>query len=94
MQDSLREELGGARRQATPTPITEEELNVIAANQFSTSLHGMRASGASYGNPQIHAQATVMIADVGGRFSGIWYLSEVRHSLNTQGYRTEFQCQR
>lgn len=94
VQDALREELGGARRQATPTPITEEELNVIAANQYSTSLHGMRASGASYGNPLMHAQATITIADVGGRFSGIWYLSEVRHQLNAQGYRTEFQCQR
>jgi hypothetical protein len=94
VQDTLRKKIGDARREAMPTPITEEEQSVIAANQFSTSLHGMRANGASYGNPQIHAQATIRIADVGGRFSGIWYLSEVRHLLNVQGYRTEFQCQR
>lgn len=94
VQEALREELGGVRREAIPTPLSEEELSVIAANQFSTSQHGMRANGACYGNPLIHAQTTIQIADVGGRFSGAWYLSEVRHQLNAQGYRTEFKCQR
>lgn len=94
VQDTLRTALGTAERDAIPTFTTEEEIKVIGANQFSTSIHGMRANGTAYGNQHIHAQANIKIADVGGRFSGIWFLSQVRHVLNAQGYQTEFQCQR
>ena len=27
-------------------------------------------------------------------FSGTWYLSQVKHTVSGQGYKTEFQCQR
>ena len=54
----------------------------------------MRASGTAVGNHHLHAQAAFNIADVGKRFSGIWYLSKVRHILDKEGYRTEFECQR
>lgn len=94
IQDGLREELGSVERQAVPTFTTEDELSVIAANQFGTSLHGMRANGRANGNQRIHAHSNIDIANVGGRFSGIWYLSQVRHLLDQQGYRTEFECQR
>jgi phage protein D len=94
VQEALRDELGTVERQAVATFTTEEELNVISANQFSTSIHGMRASGSADGNPRIRAQANIDIANVGGRFSGTWYLSQVRHVLNDQGYQTEFECQR
>lgn len=90
----VREELGSVEREATPTFVTEEGLRERVKNQFSTSIHGMRASGATIGNHRIHAQASIYIADVGGRFSGTWYLSQVRHILDSEGYRTEFQCQR
>jgi phage protein D len=93
-QDTLREELGSADRMAVPTFSTEEDLRVMAANQFSTSIHGMRGSGSTFGNQRIHAQANIELADLGGRFSGIWYLSEVRHRLDAEGYQTDFECQR
>ena len=94
LQNTLREELGGVQRQATPCFTTAADLGVRAANRFSTSIHGMRASGTTVGNHRIHAQATLKIADVGGRFSGTWYLSKVRHVLDNQGYQTDFECQR
>lgn len=73
---------------------TPEELQERAKNQFSTSLRGMRGSGTLPGNQRIRAQSSIGIADVGGRFSGIWYLSQVRHVLNRQGYQTEITCRR
>jgi phage protein D len=94
IQDGLREELGSKEREATPGFSTQEDLDVRAENQFSTSLHGMRGSGTASGNHRLRAQTNVGIADVGGRFSGTWYLSQVRHILNNQGYTIELECQR
>ena len=90
----LRTELGSQEREPTAGFASQEELDTRAQNQFSTSIHGMRGSGTSPGNQRIRAQANILIADVGGRFSGIWYLAQVRHVVNDQGYLTEIQCQR
>lgn len=93
-QKRIREELGGSVREAAPAFITEEQQNDIAQNQFSTSLRGMRASGTTLGIRSLVAQTSVHIADVGGRFSGTWFLSQVRHLLDDQGYRSEFEGRR
>lgn len=94
LQEGLREELGSVERQATPAFTTRQELEERARNQFSTNLHGMRGSGSMPGNQRIRAQASIGIYDVGGRFSGLWYLSQVRHTLNSEGYQTDITCQR
>lgn len=94
VRERLEAELGAARRQTTPAFASPELLSERAKNQFSTRLYGMSATGATPGNQHMHAQMNVMIGDVGGRFSGTWYLSRVRHVLDDQGYRTEFECQR
>ncbi len=93
-QQEVRQELGSVQREALPTPVTEKALREREKNQYSISVHGMRASGSTVGDHRLHAQASVTIADVGRRFSGTWYLSQVRHILNSEGYKTEFQCQR
>ena len=69
-------------------------MNTRAENQFSTSIQGMRGSGATLGNQRLRAQSNARIEDVGGRFSGTWYLSQVRHTIDQQGYQTQIQCQR
>jgi phage protein D len=94
VQDALRERLGTVRMEPTQGFLTQEELSVRAENQFSTSLHGMRGNGTAEGNHRVQAQTTIGIADVGGRFSNIWYLSEVRHIIDRNGYKTEFDCKR
>lgn len=93
-QAALRTDLGTAVRSATPTFVTEDQQNAQAQNQFSTSLRGMRGSGSTVGIRQMIAQTSIDISDVGGRFSGTWFLSQVRHILDGQGYRTEFECRR
>lgn len=94
VREELLTELGEREREATPTFTTEAEQQARAQNQFSTSRLGMRASGASYGIRNLMARTSVGVADVGGRFSGTWYLSQVRHILNREGYRTDFECRR
>ncbi|MBV7337515.1 hypothetical protein KFU94_56665 [Chloroflexi bacterium TSY] len=94
LEETLRDEMGNVDRELVWGFTTEADLRVREENQFSTSLHGMRASGSALGNHRIHAQSVIRIADVGGQFSGTWYLSQVRHIFDNQGYRTEFECQR
>jgi uncharacterized protein len=93
-QKAIREMLGTVRMEPTPSYTTQEALRIRTQNQFSTSLHGMRGTGATAGNHRIQAQTTIELADLGGRFSNIWYLFEVRHILDRNGYITEFECQR
>ena len=94
VQAQIREDLGNVDRDALPTFTTADDLQSRSQNQFSTSILGMRADGSTQGNKDLHAQACIDIEDVGGRFSGLWYLSQVRHLLDRQGYKSTFQCQR
>lgn len=94
LQQTLRKELGSTERQVTPTFVSQQDLSEIARNQFSTRLLGMRGSGTLPGNQRIRAQSNIGIYDVGGRFSGVWYLSQVRHQLNNMGYQTDITCER
>jgi phage protein D len=87
-------DLGSASRPTSPTFQTPERLQTRAENQFSTRVHGMTASGSTTGNRGLHAQSNVEIADVGARFSGIWYLARVHHVLDGAGYRTDFEARR
>lgn len=92
--EAVREALGESIREAVPTLTTAEILSELRKNQFSTQLHGMQGNGSLKGNQRLHAQISIDIGDVGGQFSGIWYLSQVRHTLNQEGFKTEFECQR
>jgi len=94
VQEEIRTELGTAVREALPTFTTADDLQCRSQNQFSTSILGMRADGSTSGNKDLHAQASVGIEDVGGRFSGLWYLSQVTHKMDRMGYQTTFQCRR
>ncbi len=94
IQATLREELGSEERIATPGFVSQADLDTQAENQFSTSIHGMRATGTTTGNHRIRAQSSIRIQDVGGRFSGTWYITRVRHVVERQGYLTEIECRR
>jgi len=87
-------DLGEVERVTVPGFTTADDLRTRRENQFSTSIHGMRASGATSGNKAMRAQASVGVEDVGGRFSGVWFLTQVRHVLDSGGYRTDFECRR
>lgn len=94
VRTTLLKALGTVRREPTPTFTSPDAMKARQQNELSTSALGMRASGSTVGNMRLHAQTAVKLADVGGRFSGVWFLSQVRHVLDRQGYRTEFECRR
>lgn len=92
--EQLVTDLGTVERVTVEAFTTAEDLRTRRENQFSTSINGMRASGATNGNKALHAQASVGVEDVGGRFSGVWFLTQVHHVLDSGGYRTDFECRR
>ena len=87
-------DLGEVERVTAPTFTTADDLSARRQNQFSTSIDGMCGSGATTGNKNLRAQTNVGLQDVGARFSGIWFLTQVRHVLDSGGYRTDFECKR
>jgi phage protein D len=94
VRTTLLQALGTVRRESTPAFTTPAAMEARRQNEFSTSALGMRASGSTVGNMRLHAQTAVQLEDVGGRFSGTWFLSSVRHVMDIQGYRTDFECRR
>ena len=93
-RQALELELGTVVREVVPTFTTPGDLAERLRNQFSTQRLGMEASGVAPGNYRLRAQRTVGVLDVGGHFSGKWFLTQVRHTINSRGFRTEFECRR
>ncbi|HEV8400831.1 MAG TPA: contractile injection system protein, VgrG/Pvc8 family [Gemmatimonadales bacterium] len=91
---TLEQELGTVIRETVPTFTTEKDLAQRRQNQFSTQRLGMEASAVTLGNYRLRAQRTVGVLDVGGQFSGKWFMTQVRHTVNRSGFRTEFECRR
>lgn len=73
---------------------TAEELALRRDNWRSVHALGMGASGSCAGTPKLRARTIINIDDVGGRLSGHWYVTEVRHTVDHHGYSTDFSCKR
>lgn len=89
--------LGGAEAEAVVgeyVMTTPEELTLNASNWLSVNANGMTGTGKTGGTPTLRTHMTVQLDDVGGRFSGTWFLTEVRHVVGRDGYHTEFSCKR
>lgn len=91
---TLEKELGTVQRVVVPGFTTAADLAQRRQNQFSTQRFGMEASGATLGNYRLRAQRSVGLLDVGGHFSGKWFMTQVRHTVDRSGFRTEFECRR
>jgi phage protein D len=94
VQTALLKELGETVRRVFLTFTTEADLAERLKNRFNTRRLGMQASGSTLGNHHLRAQVAAAILDVGGRFSGKWFLNQVTHSMTRSGFRTDFECRR
>lgn len=93
LDETVRQDLGDSRRDPIPAFATPAQAAQAAQQQPSASLHGMRASGGTIGNKDLHVRKPLEIEGA-GRFSGIWFVTKTTHALDRQGYRTDFTCQR
>jgi phage protein D len=76
------------------TLTTAEELRLRRDNWFDLSKYGMDATGSCVGVPELRARRMVRVDDVGGKFSGTWYVNRVQHTFDGKGFRTDFGCMR
>jgi hypothetical protein len=83
----------GTRRAAIPTFSSPNQLLEDGAVQPGATALGMEATGSAVGQKALHVGAPTSIVG-GGRFSGPWFVSKATHSLDRQGYRTDFTCER
>lgn len=85
---------GDEEREITTGLSNAQTLREQTAPEASTVTEGITGQGVTEGNKDLRAKRNVQIEAVGGRFSGKWYLSQVRHVVNGSGYQTHFTCSR
>ena len=88
------DKLGKKELEMTCAFTTQGDLSLRAKKVYSKGPQGLEANGSILGNHRLRAHKNIEIADVGDRFSGKWYLTNVTHTLNQQSYQTEFKCKR
>lgn len=74
---------------------TVEEAAAIATAQFRSKAIGfIEGQGATIGNPQIRARQVIELQKLGKQLTGLYYVTSSTHTIDANGYRTEFQVKR
>lgn len=82
---------GDAEDVVVATPYTTQaEANAAALGRAErvASAHS-ELVGVTVGDPKLMAGAAISVGNLGKRFAGSYVLTEVRHSISTDGYRCE-----
>jgi len=75
---------------------TKAEADQMAQGQFhDMALSYLSGEGVCFGHPEVRAGVVIRIEGAGRRFSGLYYVTAVTHTLSAgQGYRTAFTVRR
>lgn len=75
---------------------SKAEADQIALSQFNkAALAYIDGDGLCYGRPDLKAGTVITIEGLGEKFSGLYYITSVKHLWRTgRGYRTRFTYQR
>jgi phage protein D len=58
------------------------------------ALEYVTGRGACIGNPQLRSRTVIKLQGLGKRFSGSYYVTSTTHTIDANGYRTEFEAKR
>ncbi len=72
----------------------EEARTVARAYCEKRMLEFITARGSSIGDPSLLARRVIEVNDLGSRFSGKYYVTSTTHTIDTSGYRTDFEAKR
>lgn len=73
----------------------QEEANEIALAQLERgSMEYLTGSGSCIGNIKLKPRTVIEIKNLGARFSGRYYVTRVRHTIDSGGYRSDFDVKR
>lgn len=92
-KDFLQQLMTLGRRVLHGAPVTNVlEGMELAKAVLQRLLEGLfEGSGTCIGIPELHAGDQVEVRGVGRRFSGVYRLSRVKHTINDGGYQTSFE---
>lgn len=72
-----------------------EEAKAVAEAYCRKKMLGfITARGSSIGNPLLTARQVVEVKGLGERFSGKYYVTSTTHTIDANGYRTDFEVKR
>jgi len=58
------------------------------------AMNYITGRGACSGNPALRARMVIELKGLGKRFSGRYYVTSATHTINSSGYRTDFEVKR
>lgn len=96
--DFLQGGVKAARRRALRTPFaTQTEMKAISTSEFASRQWAVVASGEIDGNAYgsfLRPRRTTPIKGCGRLYSGLYYMTQVRHEFSQAGYRAYFRAKR
>lgn len=74
---------------------TKEEAEALAQNYLNKiAMEFITGEGSCIGNPEIKTGQVIELAELGTRFSGLYYVTSCKHVVNDRGYTTYFNVKR
>ena len=74
---------------------TQKDADELAAAHLGAqALEFITSRGSCIGLPTLKARMVIEVKDVGVRFSGKYYVTSVTHTIDSAGYRTDFEAKR
>jgi uncharacterized protein len=72
-----------------------QEANEVALAQLeSRALGFITGTGACIGDPNLRARTVIELTGLGKRFSGQYYVTSTTHTIDSGGYKTNFEVRR
>lgn len=75
-------------------PAREPAKDEAEAKFTAAELRQIEATAVVVGDPTIKAKTNIEIQGVGRKFSGVYYVTSVRHTIDESGYRSELKLRR
>lgn len=71
-----------------------EAKQVARAEMERRALDYITANGSCMGNPKLVSRTVISLTNLGPRCSGRYYVTSTTHTIDANGYRTDFQAKR
>lgn len=74
---------------------TEDEAKKLARDMLRGNAQELvKAQGTTIGLPNLRAGSKINLVNIGGRLSGLYFVTETTHTFNQSGYITKFTARR
>lgn len=85
-------DVDGERTRTVKRPVSSEKEAESIARRLLDDREDQQFQGTAetIGLPELDVDETVELTGLGERFSGTYYITDVKHTIDTNGYRTSF----